>query len=439
MELLNTMSRFLALRQNACKSHTEIMQLQKQQLDQLLLYAYDHSVYYRQRFLENGISREQIGTLPLNRYPTLDKAALMANFDQLVTTSDLTQAGLRTFDETSENEGKLYLDRYHVVHSSGSTGTPHYFVYDEEAWQEMLCGILRGALWGMTLPELAGFLLSRPRILYVAATEGRYGGAMAVGDGVDGVGAKQMVLDINTPLNEWIGRIKTFQPNMIIGYPTAIQVIAEMAERGEIHPKLKRVVCCGEPLPRGMRRFLEQALHTEVINFYGASESLALGVEGAGSSDMILFDDLNVIEVMNGEMYVTCLYNFAQPLIRYHLTDRLTLKPDSKGAFSCAEILLSRSEDVLWFEDAAHPRDFLHPLAVEGFCLDGLTDYQFVQRAANSFTMLAVAERSQQSRIRQELTRRLYMILKEKQMDWVDFSIEFSDKIQPDAHTEKNA
>ena len=30
----------------------------------------------------------------------------------------------------------------------------------------------------------------KPRILYIAATDGRYGGAMAVGDGIEGVKRK---------------------------------------------------------------------------------------------------------------------------------------------------------------------------------------------------------------------------------------------------------
>ncbi|HIX91126.1 MAG TPA: hypothetical protein H9845_09600 [Candidatus Agathobaculum pullicola] len=38
-------------------------------------------------------------------------------------------------------------------------------------------------------------LLTRLRIVYIADTDGRYGGAMAVGDGIDGVGARQMYLD----------------------------------------------------------------------------------------------------------------------------------------------------------------------------------------------------------------------------------------------------
>ena len=61
-----------------------------------------------------------------------------------------------------------------------------------------------------------------------------------------------------------------------------------------------------------------------------------------------------------------------------------------KGSpFTRAEILLGRNEDLLWFESGDGHRDFLHPLAVEGFCIEGLRDYQFRQTAPDAFEMLA--------------------------------------------------
>ena len=45
---------------------------------------------------------------------------------------------------------------------------------------------------------------------------------------------------------------------------------------------------------------------------------------------MYLFDDMNYIEVENGNMYITSLYNFVQPLIRYQITDRLKLKNNNE-------------------------------------------------------------------------------------------------------------
>lgn len=88
----------------------------------------------------------------------------------------MTQEELRKFDEEIEADRKPYNGKYHVVHSSGSTGKPGYFVYDENAWNSMLTGIIRAALWNMTMPQILKLLLKRPRIVYIAATDGRYGG-----------------------------------------------------------------------------------------------------------------------------------------------------------------------------------------------------------------------------------------------------------------------
>ena len=221
----------------------------------------------------------------------------------------LTQEGIRAFDAEGPADRRPYLGKYHVVHSSGSTGKPGYFVYDEAAWNEMLLGIIRGALWDMSMGEVAKLLLKRPRIVYIAATDGRYGGAMAVGDGIDGIGARQLYLDINVPLDEWIIKLREFKPNIVIGYPSAVKILGELIERGAVSLDVRRVISCGEPLGASLRNYMETVFACDVINIYAASESLCLGVETGSTGGMLLFDDMNVIEVEQGKMYLTCLYN----------------------------------------------------------------------------------------------------------------------------------
>ena len=155
---------------------------------------------------------------------------------------------------------------------------------------------------------------------------------------------------------------------------------------------------------------------------------------------MLLFDDMNVIEVENGVMYVTCLYNYAQPLIRYRLSDRLTLQVPEEGEqpFTKAVGLLGRNEDVLWFEDGRGNREFLHPLAIEGFCIEGLKDYQFRQTTKDTFEMYAETEHgASRERIRQEMLRQMGEILSEKKLDYVQFYVNFVNKILPDTQTGK--
>lgn len=429
------------LKRNEKKSAEEISALQAEKRKRLLHYAYEHSLYYRNSFERAGITAEKIDSTPLSCFPAIDKSVLMSRFEEIVTAAELTQEEIRRFDEREAGSKKLFRGKYHIIHSSGSTGTPKYFVYDENAWDCMLLGIVRGALWDMTMPQILKFLARGPRIVYIAATNGRYGGAMAVSDGINGVGAKQIYLDINTPVEEWIQAVKTFKPNMIIGYPSAVKILAELVEKGSLSLKALRIVTCGEPLGAGLRKYLEDVFKAEVINFYGASESLSMGAESNPQEGMLLFDDMNIVEVQDGVMYLICLYNFVQPLIRYRLSDQLTLqKPDdsSRYPFTHAVGLLGRNEDILWFQDGSGKREFLHPLAVEGFCINGLCDYQFRQISPDTFEMLAeVSKDSLQETVQKEILQQMRDILREKGLEYVQFFVRFVPQILPDPQTGK--
>ncbi|EOH94151.1 phenylacetate--CoA ligase family protein [Enterococcus pallens] len=418
-------------RKNIHRTKIELQQMQEQKFREIANYAYHYSAYYRRVFQQAGIYDRNLFTKPISDFPKLNKEEFLKNFDDIVTSNDLSMDSLRAFDGLELRKDKKYQDNYHLVHSSGSTGKPMYFVYDENAWNQMLIGIIRAALWDMSELEIIRLLLKGPKIAYIAATDGRYGGAMAVSGGVKSLKGKQLFLDIKTPLSEWIREIEAFKPNVIIGYPSAIKIVADLVAKGETQVNVSRVISCGEPLNINLRRYFSEVFCAKIINIYGASESLALGVETDESDGMYLFDDLNYIEVQDGEMYLTSLYNYTQPLIRYKITDQLTLKKVDQG-FSKAEILLSRNEDLLWFEKSDGIEDFIHPLAIEGFCIEAMLDYQFVQDSNRSFTILVEsALGADHDRIRSEFRMAMQEILDEKKLSNVKFAIKFVDRIEP--------
>lgn len=110
----------------------------------------------------------------------------------------------------------------------------------------------------------------------------------------------------------------------------------------------------------------------------------------------------------------------------------------SRYPFLQADILLSRNEDVLWFEDGGGKRDFLHPLAVEGLCVEGLLDYQFRQTDKDAFEMLAeVSAVEKEAHVRGEIMQQMERILHEKNLDNVRFFVRFVEEILPDSRTGK--
>ena len=438
---LNLLWNLYQLKKNTAKNEEQMKELQEKKLRKLLRYAYHNSAYYHRTFTQAGISEKNIDRISLKQFPVIDKDLLMQNYDELVTDPEVRQEELRKFDESPASKSENYLGRYHIIHSSGSTGVPRYFVYDDKAWGQMLLGIIRGALWGMSMIDILKLLAGKPRILYIAATDGRYAGAMAVGDGITGLHADQEYLDINEPIEKGNQKVIKFDPNIVIGYPSAIKLMAEQVRLGRVPNHVKRVISCGEPLSPGLRDFLEDTFKCPVINFYGSSESLALGLEENAGDGMILFDDLNVIEVENGEMYLTCLYNFAQPLIRYHLTD--TLKPKKRlqndpYGFSRAEVLLCRNEDEMWFRKADGTEEFIHPLSVEGICVDGLKDYQFVQTSEKSFQIRAeISEDASKEAIIQGIESIMEPLLSEKELGNIYYEICFVETVTVNADNGK--
>ena len=140
-------------------------------------------------------------------------------------------------------------------------------------------------------------------------------------------------------------------------------------------------------------------------------------------------------------MYLTCLYNFAQPLIRYHISDHLVLREteqDSSCSFSKADVLLCRNEDVLWFETKGGHMEYLHPLSIEGLCIEGLLDYQFRQISKSSFEMIAeISLLSVEEKVESEIEQQMKVLLLKNGLEDIQFSIRFVTKIMPDANTGK--
>ena len=147
MNYFKTLADLYELKKNVKLNAEQMRSLQDRKLRKMLRFAWENSAYYRTAFEKAGITEEQLDTLPLSCFPTIDKQGLLEHFDELVTVPELKQEDLREFDAGEAKDRKPYQGKYHVVHSSGSTGKPGYFVYDEGAWSQMLLGIIRAALW----------------------------------------------------------------------------------------------------------------------------------------------------------------------------------------------------------------------------------------------------------------------------------------------------
>ena len=101
------------------------------------------------------------------------------------------------------------------------------------------------------------------------------------------------------------------------------------------------------------------------------------------------------------------------------------------------DVVLCREEDILWFE-TKNGREYLHPLSIEGFCVDGLLDYQFHKDSDSSFEMIAqLSDIKLSNQVKPVVTRQMELILGKNGLRDIAFTVRFVNQILPDPHTGK--
>ena len=144
---------------------------QQQRLEVVVRHAAAHSPFYRRQFAETGTLGD--GHVQLARLPVLDKSLLMEHFDELVCDPRLRRDELLDWVGRITRD-QLYLDRYRVMLTSGSSGRPGLFVYDAAGWRAIGAGLARGCTWLGLRPTLP-----RQRMAFVIAASPSHIGADA--------------------------------------------------------------------------------------------------------------------------------------------------------------------------------------------------------------------------------------------------------------------
>ena len=424
--------KLLTQRKIGNKSRAYVLELQEKRLRGLLKYAFAKSPFYKEYYSDHGLTARQLETVPLSALPPVDRKMFRENFNRIVTDKRISSEGITAFMEKEALSDKNYLNRYHIVHSSGSSGKPTYYVYDEIAWMHLFTSHFQAHRHDIKPGELRYFLKNRVRMLYLAATGGRFAGAVVARYAGKNPFFRVKLLDVNTPLPEWALLLKNFNPNIISGYPSAIKILCTLVKKQNIPLDVRRIVTAGEPVSQTTRQYIEDTLQCLLTNIYGASESLVMGFELPGTSCMQLRDDLNCFEIEKDCTYITPLYNYIQPLIRYRMSDILVKKEtgNEMSVFTQVEKVLGREEEMMWFVNEEGNEDFLHPLIIDDLNIAGLLHYQFIQESRNQFIIRIVTEKQADPEFIEKRIRELMTpILAQKKLSNLVYEITRADSV----------
>lgn len=112
---------------NADLDRKEIEALRERKFRALLRHAWEHTEFYPRYYTEHGIDRQDLDTIPIEELPSIDKETYVETFDALSTDDALTREAIDRFVETHDRDAR-FRGEYTVVHTSGTTGEPTYFV-----------------------------------------------------------------------------------------------------------------------------------------------------------------------------------------------------------------------------------------------------------------------------------------------------------------------
>ncbi len=361
-------------------SQTALNTRQRRRLRALIAFARARSPFYHE--LYRDLPADITTLRALRTLPVVTKPELMARFDEWVTDARVTKAGVEAFVVTPNVLGKRYLGRYVVWTTSGTTGKPGIFVHDHVADSVYSALVaLRAYLW-MTPTQLWQSVL-RWRVAIVAAT----GGPFAIADWFErlrrqlafapALQRRIQIYSVLMPLGELTRELNDFQPECLLGYPSAIGLLAGEQRAGRLHIAPTFVGFGGEGLASSARAQIGETFKGLVRSQYGASEffSIAFECEHGWShinSDWVILEPVDAAyqPTPAGQpshtVLLTNLVNRIQPLIRYDLGDSIAMKPDACACGSSlpAMRVTGRQGDILRLTDSSGAVIAILPLAI---------------------------------------------------------------------------
>jgi len=189
---------------------------------------------------------------------------------------------------------------------------------------------------------------------------------------------------VSLPLEAIVAGLNELQPTVLMGYSSFLPRLAVEAQRGRLRITPRRVIAISEPLLPEGRRVVHETWGVPIANGYGMSEGVFTGFCGHGvhlPDDVCIFEpvDAHGRPVGPGELshhvLLTSLYNHAQPMIRYEITDQVTLIDGTcpcGSTFRRIEDPQGRLDDIFEYADglSVHPHLFRsaigqHPAVLE--------------------------------------------------------------------------
>lgn len=346
-----------------CKGYSKMdavsrKELQTNRLNEIIKYAREHSPYYAKLYSKLSANPS------FAELPPVTKSELMEHWNEWVTDQNVKLADVQKFMSSRENLGRKFAKKYQVYTTSGSTGNPLVMLCDNTT-ANVTNGISFSRAYARS-EDMKSFIAKGGRSIGVYADSGFYLGNGSIHAKLRAFPWKKRqigIVDALLPTEKIVQRLNEFQPVMLGGYPSNLELLISEQQSGKLHISPSIIMTGGEYLSPQLRSQLSEVFNCYVQTSYSCTEGGTIACE-CREKHLHLNDDWLIIEpvdkdfkpVADGELaekiLLTNLSNFTQPLIRYEVTDRIIMhnEPCSCGNPSPWIEIEGRTDDVVAFE-----------------------------------------------------------------------------------------
>jgi phenylacetate-CoA ligase len=292
------------LQQSQWWSQHQIQSYQWQQLSSLLLHAYLHVPYYTKLFEAIGVKPQDIHSRQeFQKIPFLTKELVQQHLNELKALN-------------------YKPSQFEYTLTGGSTGFPLHFYVEKGVWYARHLAYIR------TLLERAECGSLDPSVLITGSIKPMEYRPFS----------KTLVLSsfslTTENLRSFIKKIKQLHPRYLIGYPSAITILATyMKSNAIVLEGVHAIFCYGETIYEWQREFFEEVFHCRVYGQYGHREQCVLAGTCEKSNRYHIFPEYGFVELVDaegrpvttegarGEIVATGFHTGIFPFIRYKTGD----------------------------------------------------------------------------------------------------------------------
>jgi phenylacetate-CoA ligase len=290
---------------------TVLEQKQAQQLAVLLHHHSTHSAHFQGRLRRAGLKSKDIADIrKLGRLPAISRRDVQAAGD--------------TFFAKSVPPTHLPIG---TIKTSGSTGEPvalRKTAINRLFWSALT---VRDHMWNGRDPKGRMTSIRANLPSYVEAKD--WGSPM---QNLYDTGAAQGI-PITTDIAEQLRLIKTFQPQVLIIYPTNLAAFVSIWERDGFRLDcLRHIKTIGETVSAKLRESVRKATGLRIEDNYSSQEAGPIAIQCERNGAYHIQSESLVVEILDddgrpckegevGRVVITDLHNLASPVIRYDIGD----------------------------------------------------------------------------------------------------------------------